>query len=705
MPEHLRASSYWRGWLALAGLAAMLIALRGVSLWHDHSLNSIDGALQTWFALDHFARGDQLGTAFQSYLGITMVLALLPVFFAFGQTLFASTLAAQMMVAAGAFGAAYGTAWMARSLPRRTRWQAAVVIVFVFYYAGRMAAETIGLAYPASLDPGVSLRPLRGFLPFMVLPVFVMGLRSALHGQRAGAGGLMLGLAAGAGLLWSNDAGIPLIIALALGLASALHQRMALLARMIAAFGLGVMASAGAILLAVTHGAPGPWLQYNFRDVAGDQFWFFAPWERSTRILGAGDLPNILRHADPLSGASLIVLTACVLWAMLQRLRGRGSPLRLGAFVFVGSSLIGTALIPQIGGHVGAEYNAITFVLGACAPLILLERRALRLARPVLARARPRLAATMPGALAGLAALGMVGAEAGRLAQTVAATDRVIRDPALGFLVSPAYAADLQAMRRLAAAWDAQEIPGNRRLLSVYTSPLDIAARVQSPAPVGSLIHALGSDNRAAFTALVANRKVAAVTTIAPDYSGWEGWITRANWPFFAALLQNYRPVARNDQQILWVRSAPPAPASLSAPAPAIAAADCRVSRLATGALAIDVTAPVSGLASVTVTRSGPLASGRGTMLTVVESSPETAAPDQDRWADFPRYGIPNSQRLSLLVPVAAGGSASRLRLDRLDGSAIGAASCTAQVFAPPALAALPGLPQGIAAVLAGGQP
>ncbi|RNJ63953.1 MAG: hypothetical protein EDM03_06300 [Porphyrobacter sp. IPPAS B-1204] len=682
MPDRVRARADGRGWWALAGLAALICALRGGVLLYDHSLNSIDGALQTWFALDHFADGDQLGTAFQSYLGITMVLALVPVFVAFGQTLFASTVAANVAVVVGAFGAAYATAWLIRAVPPRVRWQAAMVLVFGLYYAAPLVAEGIGLRWPATFDPGVSLRPLRGFLPFIVLPFFVVLVRRVLLQGRALTGGLALGLVAGAGLLWSNDAGIPLVIALVLGLGFALHRRIGLLARTLAAFGLGVAASAGAILLAVTHGTPGPWLQYNFRDVAGDQFWFFAPWERSTRILGVGDLPNILRHGEPLSTASLILLTVCVAIAALQRLRGRGAPVRSSAFIVVGASVIGTALIPQIGGHVGAEYNAITFVLGLCAPLIVGQRVLLRLAKPVLRSAAP---ATVVAAV-GVAALAMVGIEGWRFATVRANTDRSVYDAALGFYVMPEYAADLAAMRRLAADWDARGVPSERRLFSAYTSPLDIAAGVQSPTPVGSLIHALGPRYRTMVAAKVANRSVAAVTTIAPDYSGWEGWLTRAQWPFFESLQTYYRPIARTGQNILWVRSRGQGPGE---------EVRCEVEQTSASSLRVTITAAQEGLVSVQLRRSGPFATRRGAMLTVTEDSPFTRAATSPPWSDFPRYGIANERLVLLPAPVEPG-SDTVLNLEVLDGSAIGTADCWAVILATHSIDGLPPLPEGV---------
>ena len=688
MPEMLRLRGRSRGFAALGGLFAVLAGLRGGWLLHAHSLNSIDGALQTWFAADHFARGEQLGTAFQSYLGVTMVLGLLPVFVGFGKTLFASTLAAYTLVLLGAFACSYACAWLIRPVPPRARWQAALVLLFLFYFAGPMGGQATGIVWPATLDPGVSLRPLRGALAFFVLPFFVVLVRRVWLQGRALAGGLPLGKVAGAGLLWSNDAGIPLVIALAGALVLALWEWPRLLAKTLAAVALGVMASAGAILLALTHGAPGPWLTYNFRDVAADQFWFFAPWERSTRILSPADLPQILAHADPLAALGLVVLALSLAFAAVQRLRRRSAPVRGSAFLFVGASVLGTALVPQIGGHVGAEYNGITFVLAACAPLIVAPAGVWRRLRGPLRLASPRQVAV----LAGVSALAMVGTEAARLAASPARAERTAYDPALGFYVTPEYAEDLAAMRQLAAGWDAQGIPLDRRLLSAYTSPLDIAAGVRSPAAVGSLIHALGPDKRAAFTALVARGEVAAVTTIAPDYSGWEGWLTRASWPFFRALRENYAPIARNDQQVLWLRS--------ETPRAAPAAATCRVATREAGRLVLEVAAPAPGLASVSVTRQPPFATGRGAMLTVVEDSPDTTD-TTDRWAGFPRYGIANVAALELMAPVAPG-RATRLTLETLDGSAIGTATCTAEALPEIDFTALPPLPEGIARHLGG---
>ena len=88
-------------------------------------------------------------------------------------------------------------------------------------------------------------------------------------------------------------------------------------------------------------------------------------------------------------------------------------------------------------------------------------------------------------------------------------------------------------------------------------------------------------------------------------------------------------------------------------------------------------------------------------MLTVAEDSPDTVN-TADRWAGFPRYGTANVAALELMAPVAPG-RATRLTLETLDRSAIGKATCTAEVLPAIDFAALPPLPEGIARHLMGG--
>jgi len=669
--------------IALA-LALTLAAMRAASLQFEHSLHSIDGVLQTWFALDHFAQGEQLGQEFQSYLGITMILALLPAFLAFGQSLYASTLAAYLFVLLGSFASAYWVAWFLRFIPARQRWAVAVGLLFVFFCALPLLAGLIAYPYPLSFDPGHSLRPIRGFLPFFMLAPAVVCLRAILLRESL-VHAFVLGLATGIGLLWSNDAGIPIVLALVLTLALALATRPLVLLRMLGAFAIGTAMSAGLILLLATHGEPDPWFRYNFADVAGDQIWYFGPWGRETRIFSPLDLAHILTNARPISVLTLASLVVCGALAAWRLLRGRGAHTREGAFVFVAASLIGTALLPQIGGHVGSGYNDITVFFGACAPIILGQRVILRHGRALV----KGLGQLPVHALAGTAALIMIGLEGSALAKTLEQTERTVYAGELGFHVSPATASDLAAMKAFSAHWRAQGIAPDRQLLSVYTSALDITAQIESPTPVGSLIHALGPRNRADFEALVRRREVAAVTTIAPDYSGWEGWLARANAGFFAALHAHYRPVGRSDQHVLWIRRDEQS-------RPFTRPAQCKVSKLSTNALEIELRASSGGTAQVSLARDRAGPASRSAVLTVIEESPFTRRQQSDPWLDFPRYGVSNAREITLEAPLEAE-EPTKLRLEMIDGSPIGDAQCKASVRDAIDLADLPSLADAVA--------
>jgi len=684
-----RAWSLGTGLWPMIALAAALIGVQGLTLLFDHSLHSIDGAMQTWFALQGFASGEPLGEAFQSYLGITMMLALLPVFVAFGQTLFASTFAAYAGVTVGVFASAYAIAWFLRIIPKGVRAWAAILIIFAFYYVGRVPFDLVGYPYAPTFDPGVSLRPFRGSLAFFTLPLFIIGLRGALA-KKSNLYSIALGALAGVGLLWSNDAGIPLVIAMGLALAAATFPGWSVMAKALSGFALGAIVSSAALLLLVTQGDPGGWLQYNFVDVSGDQFWYFGPWDRASRVLTPMDLPNILLSGEPLRNLSLLLLSLSVICVLFRRLRGRGSPVRDAAFIFVGASVVGAALIPQIGGHIGAEYNAITFVLGYCAPVIVFQRKLALWVKPLIRHLAPNTVAMTAIAAAAI----MVVADTAAFVSTARATDRTEYAPQLGFYVTPEFKADTEAMQRLSQAFDDNGVPEGRQLLSVYTSALDVAAGTQSPAPVGSLIHALGEQSRADFTKLVDNMEVAAVTTIAPDYSGWEGWNLRANWPFFKALRSYYRPIARNDQHVLWAVASGEARRR---------DAQCRMVHTKTGTMEVTLRADHTGLGSVRLERSLE-GSARSQMLTVTEDSHFTRSAERDPWGDFPRYGVANARVVEVPAPVTAG-EPTRLTFTVLDGSDIGWAKCSASVYEPIDFATLPSLPDGIDAYIGRARP
>ena len=279
--------------------------------------------------------------------------------------------------------------------------------------------------------------------------------------------------------------------------------------------------------------------------------------------------------------------------------------------------------------------------------------------------------------------------DAAGLVETARYTDRTVYSEELGFYVTPKTAEDLAAMGRLSEFLGDRGFEENERILSVYTSALDMAAGTKSPTPVGSLIHALGERNRIAFNELLFGKTVA-VTTIAPDYSGWAGWNTRANWSFFKNLRDLYRPIARSDQHILWIRvGETPRPQD----------AHCEVIDWNFASFTVEIDAARTGVASLFFEREGFEASSRTALLTVTEDSPFTRTAGEPQWSDFPRYGIANSRIVEVSAPVETG-KKTKLTFEVMDGSSIGWAQCFARVYEPIDFNALPSLSDGVDALI-----
>ena len=653
--------------MGFAGLTFVLCAvLRGVLVKVDHSLFSIDGAMQTWFALEGFASGGRLGHEFQSYLGVTLILFLLPMYLVFGRTLFASSLAANTAVLAGLVAALYAPLRLLRGIAPATLW---LVVAALFS------------AYHAPLETGHSLRPLRWALPFLMFPLILPLLRRMARGEAA-MPGMLAGFVAGAGLLWSNDAGIPAVIALGVAILLCGRGGAPCAAVRVAGYGVGTVAAAAGILMIVTGGAPGGWLAYNFVAVPGDQIWYFGPWERESRILTLWDLRHIPLEMNEFNLLVMVVLLVCLTVAILRLLRGRCAPARTAALVFLGLSCIGTAILPQIGGHIEAGYSAGVVPIGLAAPILVWQRQLIRLLRRVPRRLRP--GPGLIGAVAIVVTLAGLGFAARHTAQVVERTSVRIMVPELGFTVPPAFAGDAAALRRLGADLEAAGVPPDQRLLPTYTSAVDILLGADRATPVGSIIHALGPAEHDRFVGVVESRSVVFVTTIRPDFSSWSHWNLRADWEFFRALQLNYRPVAANNQHILWQRRDQPLPEPT-------ALADCEVASLETGGLAIRVAGPVPDLLEVELPLTAPLTPGRGAIVVATERSPEVTAAPGEYWREGapPLYGARPGNPMRLAVPVSGEGP-SRLRLEVLDGQVLQAKSCTATRRSWPSFDRLP---------------
>ena len=643
----------------------ILVGLRSINLHFTHPLNSLDGAMQTLFALDAFANGRQLGEEFQSYLGVTLILFLLPGYLIAGSTLFAASLSATAGVLFGLAATVHGILRLFHGLQSGTRLFVAVALVCALH------TTYLGI-------PGNSLRPLRWALPFLLLP-FVYPILVQISRHKARSAVFALGLMGGVGLVWSNDAGIPTLASMA---AALLLVRSSLSVCAIVDLGIffsGAFLSAALIIMVATHGAPGGWFYYNFVALPSDQIWYFAPWTRDSRVLEIADIGNIFAAMTLTNLVAFVLLSGSLSIMTVRCLHGKCAPARTASFVFVGLAVIGTGLLPQIGGMIKNAYNGGMVLLGFASPFIVFQRELLALVRQV-----PRAFRIHPGHVVA-ASLVTVVLFVGSASLSVVRTMWDNRDAVfvaeLGVRVPPKYAADMRGLLHLRTLLDAQAISDDARILSTYTSYTNILLGGHPASAYGALIHALGPSARQAFTDVVADHRVQFVTTVSPDFSGWANWNLRAQWPFFEALFLNYEPVASDFQHILWQRrESPRVPFQ-------VGAAFCQASSSRPHAELV-VWATTAGLVAIDIALVDPSLKGRRSILTAVEDSPLTRVPNAI-WSSGPRYGLRLSSDIAAVVPVEAE-MPSTITLEVLDAKPLQVATCSARFIARPDLTELP---------------
>lgn len=643
------------------------LCLRGLVLYFSHPLETLDGAMQTWFAVHAFASGQQLGQDFQSYLGVTMMLFLLPFYMLFGSTLFSSSLAASTAVALGLLTMMHGLLRLMRGLTPGLRWWL-------------VAAGFTFLAAIDDLSPGNSLRPVRSALPFLMLPLILPLLRS-LRGSSPLRSGLLLGAVAGVGLIWSNDAGIPTFASLGFAILLCGTDKWHLTAKAVVCYAAGAVLTAGSILLVVTHGAPNSWLIYNFVAIPEDQIWYFAPWAREARVLRLSDVILIISAMSSKIQLAFFLLLISLVVAISRRLLARGAPIQLSAFVFLGLSAIGTALIPQLGGHVSNGYNLGLGYIGVFSPLIIFQKNIIGAIRHFPSCIRRNLGRVVMVS-AGMVVIVSSANMAYTTVRTVAAHLDTVPIPELGFRVEPRFAEDVGALRQLRQVFDDAGVPNDARLQTTYPSALAIILDAKAPTPLGSIIHALGNDNRQRFIDVVADRRVAFATTVYLDHASWPDWNIRSNWGYFRALHLNYKPVAQNARHILWKRRAIPLPAPTEK-------AECRIDQDNSGASYLIILAPKAGHVEVQTKMATLPDTRHAEILTAIETSPFSQATGFVGWYDAPRYGIPTVLAHSMFVSVAAN-MPSKIKLEFLGKHTVKVASCTATVLSWPDMSGLP---------------
>lgn len=101
----------------------------------------------------------------------------------------------------------------------------------------------------------------------------------------------------------------------------------------------------------------------------------------------------------------------------------------------------------------------------------------------------------------------------------------------------------------------AQEFLKNDKVFATYASAQEVISDSFQPSGIDYIIHALGDETRQKYMDAFHNCEYKYVATINESYSGWEWWITRANWFFYRELFNDWHPCFSNSYEVYWEKN------------------------------------------------------------------------------------------------------------------------------------------------------
>ena len=511
---------FWLGWAFYFSKFASI----NIPTFH------LDGSFQTASGLFRLDAGQFPGRDFYPYLGVGPVFMLFPIFKMSGANISASVFAAQLAILMlGCFSAAFLWHMIWRPKSYLTSLAAGGLVflmtVVVTKYLGLPALDS---------SPGNSLRAIRAAAPYLAVVIYYFWVQPIVTPWRY----LRAGCLAAFVLLWSNDFAIPTAGLLSLYIAVQAMRR-------------GEFKLSNAIVYIVvalfvwltlmefaTRGHVLALLQYNFLDVAHDQWWFFGPYGEANRVFNLGQLYKLI---SPETYFPLIALTGMA--AICARTRS----IECSLLLLVGVMLLAGGALASLGGHMGGYFGG--FYLWSLMLSMVMLLRALVLFLQKVLDGWPNLTggwALAAGILIVLmcnASLFFWQAHQLRSAEIAAKKDTArFYVPELGGYLSVGWKAYIESARQYKGGSVMEEYWG------IWS-----AMRRSFPSwPVDSVIHALGSIRAIASANLP--RADMVISTRYEASPNWQPWSLTQNYWFYQTLLEGWVPSVSSPTTVIWHR-------------------------------------------------------------------------------------------------------------------------------------------------------
>ena len=513
---------------------AVLVFVQAISFSFNLDYKAYNGAFQTFNPLRRIFIGEIPGRDFNPYLGLgtTYITAVLTYFFggnfaASKSSIYLLSVLLHLLVLTTLF-------FLSDFSIKKAFVCSAFVFVIISYDVQRLALfwELAG--------PGNSNLGMRSALPFISSWIVLFLFRICQNKPQIFY--CLTGCLIGIQPLWSNDYGIPSSVALSGAIVvNLIKQENNRTTKLILLFTSAAIAFFTAASL-LTGGNATSWLKDNFSGVAADQFWYFVWYNGRNKIFSLSDL-----FSTPLLYLYIASLLVIFLYVLTKNYNTKHLLL-----LYIASTVIMAGMLSSTGGTVSMRYYLATILTG-CFVIPL----AVSLLFPVLItklnivtrKLRFPLLFTLLIIYTSVLITNIIPVY---LLVADTSANKVFWVQEFNGWLPNKWKHSIQVARKINQELK-DELP-TKRILSTYSSGIDVVAGAFNPTGIDYIIHALGTPARSHYIESLLSYKPKYITTLREDYTQWETWVRRTNWWFYREFVRDYKPVEATFYNIIWQR-------------------------------------------------------------------------------------------------------------------------------------------------------
>lgn len=516
-------------------VVSLLVIIQTLNFSLNLDYKAYNGAFQTFNPLRRIFSGEIPGRDFNPYLGLGTTFITAVVSYIFGGN-FAASKISIYLISVVLHLLVLTTLFFLSSLTLKKSVIAAIFVFIVISYDVYRLAPFWELAGPGNSNLGI-----RSALPF-ITSWFVL-LLFRLCQNRPQIFYCLTGCLIGIQPLWSNDYGIPSSVALSAIISiNLIKQENNKIIKAILLFGSAAIAFFISAFL-LTGGNAINWLNDNFSGVAADQFWYFVWYNDRNKIFSLSDL-----FSTPL----LYLYIASLLLILLYVLT-KNYTIKYLLLFYVCLTVIMAGMLSSIGGTVSMRYYLASILTGFfIIPLAIhlsFPNFRLTILNSAIRKIHFPLLTTLLIVYVPVLVINTIPIYF--IATSHSSINQIWVEELGGWLPNK-WKHSMQIARNINQELK-NELP-THKMLSTYSSGMDVVAGAFNPTGIDYIIHALGTHARNHYTESLKISRPKYITTLREDYTLWETWVRRTNWWFYREFVRDYQPVEATFYNIIWQR-------------------------------------------------------------------------------------------------------------------------------------------------------